>query len=246
MSSVNLQPSFDDLGVPLADVTFVVVDLETTGGSADAEITEVGAVKVRGGEVQGEFQSLVRPTTPIPPMIQVLTGITNHMVAAAPPASQVLPAFAEFAAGSVIVAHNARFDTGFLRRGYEQLGLSWPRPTVIDTVAVARTALLRDEVPNCKLATLARYFRSSTEPNHRALSDARCRYRLLTHRRQTRRGRRWHVGVELDAGCTQDLQVGQHRLQRCLVVIEEHAGGDPQRMFGAGQSDIEQARVLGA
>jgi DNA polymerase-3 subunit epsilon len=54
MSSVNLQPSFDDLGVPLADVTFVVVDLETTGGSAEAEITEVGAVKVRGGEVQGE------------------------------------------------------------------------------------------------------------------------------------------------------------------------------------------------
>lgn len=179
MSSVNLQPSFDDLGVPLADVTFVVVDLETTGGSADAEITEVGAVKVRGGQVQGEFQSLVRPTMPIPPMIQVLTGITNHMVAAAPPASQVLPAFAEFAAGSVIVAHNARFDTGFLRRGYEQLGLTWPRPTVIDTVAVARTALLRDEVPNCKLATLARHFRSSTEPNHRALSDARATVDVL-------------------------------------------------------------------
>ena len=173
------QPSFEDLGVHLSDVTFVVVDLETTGGGADSEITEVGAVKVRGGQVVGEFQTLVRPSAPIPPMIQVLTGITNQMVASAPPPSQVLPAFAEFAAGAVIVAHNARFDTGFLRRGYEELGLPWPRPTVVDTVALARTALLRDEVPNCKLATLARYFRAATEPNHRALSDARATVDVL-------------------------------------------------------------------
>ena len=179
MSISPCQPSFDDLGVPLADVTFVVVDLETTGGGADSEITEVGAVKVRGGVVEGEFQTLVRPSAPIPPMIQVLTGITNQMVASAPTPSQVLPAFAEFSAGAVLVAHNARFDTGFLRRGYEQLGLHWPRPTVIDTVAVARTALMRDEVPNCKLSTLARYFRSATEPNHRALSDARATVDVL-------------------------------------------------------------------
>ncbi len=173
------QPSFEDLGVHLSQVTFVVVDLETTGGAADSEITEVGAVKVRGGQVIGEFQTLVRPSTPIPAMIQVLTGITNQMVATAPPPSQVLPAFAEFAAGAVIVAHNARFDTGFLKRGYEQLGLAWPRPTVVDTVALARTALLRDEVPNCKLATLARFFRAGTEPNHRALSDARATVDVL-------------------------------------------------------------------
>ncbi|MDO5676765.1 MAG: DEDD exonuclease domain-containing protein [Propionibacteriaceae bacterium] len=179
MSNSTYQPSFDELGMPLSEVTFVVVDLETTGGAADSEITEVGAVKVRGGQVIGEFQTLVRPSAPIPPMIQVLTGITNQMVASAPPPSQVLPAFAEFAAGATIVAHNARFDTGFLRRGYEQLGLHWPRPTVIDTVAVARTALLRDEVPNCKLATLARYFRAETEPNHRALSDARATVDVL-------------------------------------------------------------------
>lgn len=177
--SSSYQPSFDDMGSPLADVTFVVVDLETTGGAADAEITEVGAVKVRGGEVLGEFQTLVRPSGPIPPMIQVLTGITNHMVAGAPALAEVLPAFSEFMSGSALVAHNARFDTGFLRRAYEQLGMSWPRPTVVDTMAVARTALLRDEVPNCKLSTLARYFRSSTEPNHRALSDARATVDVL-------------------------------------------------------------------
>ncbi len=173
------QPSFEDLGVPLPDVTFVVVDLETTGGSAESEITEIGAVKVRGGEVLGEFQTLVRPTSEIPAMIQVLTGITNQMVATAPPLSVALPAFAEFAAGTVLVAHNARFDTGFLRRGYEQLGLAWPRPTVVDTMTLARTALLRDEVPNCKLATLSRHFRTTTEPNHRALSDARATVDVL-------------------------------------------------------------------
>ncbi len=71
-------------------------------------------------------------------MIQVLTGITSAMVATAPPPSAALPAFAEFSSGAVLVAHNARFDTGFLRRGYEQLGMPWPRPTVVDTVAVAR------------------------------------------------------------------------------------------------------------
>ena len=179
MSSTVAQPSFDDLGAPLADATFVVVDLETTGGAADAEITEIGAVKVRGGEVLGEFQTLVRPSGPVPPMIQVLTGITSAMVATAPPPSAALPAFAEFSSGAVLVAHNARFDTGFLRRGYEQLGMPWPRPTVVDTVAVARAALLRDEVPNCKLGTLARYFRSTTDPNHRALSDARATVDVL-------------------------------------------------------------------
>ena len=111
MSSTVAQPSFDDLGAPLADATFVVVDLETTGGAADAEITEIGAVKVRGGEVLGEFQTLVRPSGPVPPMIQVLTGITSAMVRNAPTIEAVLPAFLEFSRGAVLVAHN---DLGHL------------------------------------------------------------------------------------------------------------------------------------
>jgi DNA polymerase-3 subunit epsilon len=78
-------------------------------------ITEIGAVKVRGGEVLGEFQTLVNPHTAIPPFIAVLTGITNSMVADAPPIESALPAFLEFASGCVLVAHNAPFDVGFLR-----------------------------------------------------------------------------------------------------------------------------------
>ncbi len=109
--------SFDELGRPLRDITFCVVDLETTGGSAAAGsmITEIGAVKVRGGEVLGEFQTLVNPHTSIPPFIAVLTGITNSMVASSPPIDSALPAFLEFAQGTVLVAHNAPFDVGFLK-----------------------------------------------------------------------------------------------------------------------------------
>ncbi len=91
------QISFEDLGTPLSEVTFCVVDLETTGGAENDMITEFGAVKVRGGEVLGEFQTLVNPHTAIPPLIAVLTGITNPMVAGAPTLPQVLPAFLAFA-----------------------------------------------------------------------------------------------------------------------------------------------------
>ena len=111
------QRSFDELGRPLRDLTFCVVDLETTGGSAAAGsmITEIGAVKVRGGEVLGEFQTLVNPHSEIPAFIAVLTGISNSMVHDAPPIESALPAFLEFAAGCVLVAHNAPFDVGFLK-----------------------------------------------------------------------------------------------------------------------------------
>ena len=119
----GVQGTLDDLGTPLRGVTFVVVDLETTGGSASASsITEVGAVKVRGGDVLGEFQTLVRPGEPIPIFIQVLTGITNAMVAQAPRIESVLPAFLEFARDSVLVAHNAGFDVSFLKEAARATG----------------------------------------------------------------------------------------------------------------------------
>jgi DNA polymerase-3 subunit epsilon len=182
VSVPGIQTSFDELGTPLASTTFVVVDLETTGGSAQHDaITEIGAVRVRGGEVLGEFQTLVRPTGAIPPFIAVLTGITDAMVAGAPGPRSVLPSFLEFARGATLVAHNAPFDIGFLRRGTERLGLGWPAFPVVDTVRLARRVLTRDEAPNCKLATLARLFSTSTEPCHRALADARATVDVLHH-----------------------------------------------------------------
>ncbi|MEU4833992.1 DEDD exonuclease domain-containing protein [Streptosporangium sp. NPDC023615] len=168
-----VQGTLDELGTPLSQVTFVVFDLETTGVSAgEHAITEIGAVKVRGGEVLGEFGTLVDPGGPIPPFISVLTGITDVMVAAAPRIEAVLPSFLEFAAGSTLVAHNAGFDMGFLKAACAAHDHPPPGHQVVDTVGLARRLLTRDEAPNCKLATLARIF-SGTEPCHRALADAR-------------------------------------------------------------------------
>ena len=171
---VPRQGTFDELGTPLAEVTFVVVDLETTGGSpTTCSITEIGAVKVRGGAVLGEFQTLVNPRIEIPPFIAVLTGITDAMVATAPPIGAVLPAFLEWSRGAVLVAHNAPFDVGFLRSNCQTLGLSWPAFESLDTARLARRVLTRDEAPDCKLSSLARIFRATTTPSHRALADAR-------------------------------------------------------------------------
>jgi DNA polymerase-3 subunit epsilon len=173
--------SFDELGRPLREVTFCVVDLETTGGSAQSGsmITEIGAVKVRGGELLGEFQTLVNPHTSIPPFIAVLTGITNSMVASSPPIESALPAFLEFAQGTVLVAHNAPFDVGFLKHFAERQGRPWPGFEVLDTARLARRVVTRDDAPNCKLSSLAVAFGSSTTPNHRALSDARATVDVL-------------------------------------------------------------------
>lgn len=175
-----IQASFDDLGTSLADVTFVVVDLETTGGSAEqCAITEIGAVKVRGGSVLGEFQTLVNPVEPIPAFISVLTGITDAMVTASPRIEAALPAFLEFAAGSVLVAHNARFDVSFLKAGARRIGAPWPGFPVLDTLHLARHLVTRDESPNHKLGSLAHVFSATTTPDHRALHDARATVDVL-------------------------------------------------------------------
>ncbi len=173
--------SFDELGRPLRDLTFCVVDLETTGASVQggAMITEIGAVKVRGGEVLGEFQTLVNPHAQIPPFIAVLTGITNSMVASSPAIESALPAFLEFAQGSVLVAHNAPFDIGFLKHFSAAQGRPWPAFEVLDTARLARRVITRDDAPNCKLSSLAVAFGSTTTPNHRALSDARATVDVL-------------------------------------------------------------------
>ncbi|MCW3472412.1 exonuclease domain-containing protein, partial [Rhodococcus pyridinivorans] len=166
-SALGVQLGFDELDTPLRETTFVVVDLETTGGkAAEDAITEIGAVKIRGGEVLGEFATLVDPGRPIPPYIVQLTGITTAMVYAAPKVEEVLPAFLEFASGAVLVAHNAGFDVGFLEAATAQCELAWPRFQVLCTVKLARRVLGRDEAPSVKLSALAELFRVSTVPTH--------------------------------------------------------------------------------
>jgi DNA polymerase-3 subunit epsilon len=172
------QLTLDELGTPLHDVTFCVLDLETTGGSPlTCAITEIGAVKYRGGELLGSFATLVNPGTGIPPFITILTGITEQMLVAAPPIESALPPFIEFCRGAVIVGHNVRFDLSFLdaacrRLEYPLIGSEPEGRRHLDTVALARR-LIRPEVRDLTLRTLASHYRSPSSPIHRALEDAK-------------------------------------------------------------------------
>ena len=182
--SSGFQPTFEDLGRSLRDTTFVVVDLETTGASVrdGSAITEIGAVKVRGGRVIQEFQTFVNPGCAIPAFITVLTGITDAMVLRAPTIAEAFPTFLEFCGSkteTVLVAHNAPFDLGFLKGAAAELQYPWPNFPVIDTVRVARMTLSRDEVRDCKLSTLAKFFGTVVTPNHRALDDAQATLEVL-------------------------------------------------------------------
>lgn len=175
-----MQLAFDELGTPLRDTTFVIVDLETTGGAPGAQgITEIGAVKVRGGEVLGEFATLVDPGAAVPPQIAALTGITTAMVRSAPRIERVLPAFLEFCSGSVLVAHNAAFDVRFLRAACQAHGYDWPRPAVVCTLRLARRVLRREETRSYRLSSLAALLGARTTPTHRALDDARATVDVL-------------------------------------------------------------------
>ena len=162
----------DDLRAPLFEVTFAVIDLETTGCSPfESAITEVGAAKYRGGACLGTLQTLVDPGQGIPPAVTWLTGITEAMVTDAPPIAAVLPTLLEFVGGAVIVGHNIRFDLRFLAVALAATDRPDLTNRFVDTCSLARR-LTAGEVRDCRLATLARYFRVEHLPPHRALDDA--------------------------------------------------------------------------
>jgi DNA polymerase III subunit epsilon len=168
-----------DPHVALSEVTFCVVDLETTGGSpVDSRITEIGAVKVCGGERIGTFQTLVDPREPIPPYVAGLTGIDDRLIAGEPPIEQVVPALVEFLRGSVFVAHNASFDFAFVNAALSRLDYDQVPGPPVCTAKLARRVVWPD-VPDVKLATLARYFRTRVQPVHRALPDAEATAEVL-------------------------------------------------------------------
>ncbi|MHB8341126.1 MAG: DEDD exonuclease domain-containing protein [Mycobacteriales bacterium] len=247
-TATAVQRSFDELGTPLREVTFVVVDLETTGGSpAGAEITEVGAVKVRGGETLGEFQSLVRPAGPIPPFIATLTGITDSMVAAAPGIGAVLPAFLEFTLGTILVAHNAPFDLGFLRAACQATDRAWPDYCSVDTARLARRVLTRDEAPDCRLATLSRLFPCATAPCHRALADARATVAVL-HGLLERVGNLGVASLEELASFTTAVPAAVRRKRHLALDLPHAPGvylfrGPSEEVLYIGRSGDLQARV---
>ncbi len=193
--ALAVQRSFDDLGTPLCEVTFVVLDVETTGGSpATCSLTEVAAARYRGGELLGTYQTFVRPDERIPPFITALTGISDAMVADAPRIGEMLPSFLEFLGGAVVVGHNVRFDLSFLNHALQATGRDRLPNATVDTLALARR-LVRDMVPNCKLGTLAASLRLPHQPSHRALTDVLATGDLL-HALLERAGSFGIVGLE--------------------------------------------------
>ena len=179
----NWQSTIQDLGTPLHEAIFVVLDLETSGGAPHlgAGITEIGAVKVQGGVHIDTFTTLVNPRHPIPSYITALTGIDDDLVNDAPSIDFVLPDLFEFLGDekTVFVAQNAPFDLSFLKAAAKLHGHEWPAFRVLDTAILARRALTREEAPNCKLGTLAQIFGAEVTPNHRALDDAKATVDVL-------------------------------------------------------------------
>ncbi len=163
------------------DVSFrdecVVFDIETTGLSAvSCKITEIGAVKIKNGEVLDRFNMLVNPGEPIPKNIVELTGITDEMVANEPAIDVVLPKFFEFVGDKMLIAHNAVFDTGFIRQAAENLGLPFENPW-LDTLAMSR--YMNPGLKNHKLDTLANYYELGDFNHHRACDDAEILARIF-------------------------------------------------------------------
>ena len=152
------------------DDTFICFDIETTGLSPKTEkITEIGAVKITNGEVVDRFSAFVNPEMPIPAKIVELTGITDAMVKDAPSQSEAVRAFLDFCGDSVLVAHNAPFDTSFIRAACKNMGIQYNH-TSLDTVAISRAIL--PDIKNCKLDTVAKYLRLPDFNHHRAVDDA--------------------------------------------------------------------------
>ena len=150
--------------------TFICFDIETTGLSPlKDKITEIGAVKVVNGEITDIFSTFANPEMPIPQKITELTGITDEMVKDAPSQSEAVTAFLEFAGDNILVAHNAPFDTSFIRRACQNMNREY-NYTSIDTVAIARAIL--PDIKNVKLDTVANYLRLGKFNHHRATDDA--------------------------------------------------------------------------
>jgi DNA polymerase-3 subunit epsilon len=152
-------------------VTFVVIDVETTGWEPGPDaLTEVAAVRFTGGEQCGTYHSLVDPGVHIPDIVSELTGIDDELVHGAPDISVVLPELVETIGDGVLVGHNVGFDLSFIDAALTENSFDGICNPVVDTLHLARR-LVRDDVIDCKLATLARRLRLDHSPSHRALED---------------------------------------------------------------------------
>ncbi len=198
----------------IEDAVFVVVDTETTGSSEHDRIIEIGAVKLRGGQILGRFSRLVNPGRAIPYAITRLTGITTSMVFDAPPMEEVMPEFLAFLEGGVFVAHNLSFDWRMLAQEAHRLGLALPSVDTLCTLRLARRVL--PGLPSKGLKALCAHFGVPLVQHHRALDDAEATAQVLLHLIQ-------HARATVQIRQLEELIRYQHRTYR-------RAGAEPRHI----------------
>ncbi|MDP4153331.1 MAG: PolC-type DNA polymerase III [Bacillota bacterium] len=205
------------------DGTYVVFDLETTGLSAETEyITEIGAVKIKNGEVADKLDTFAKPEKPIPQKITELTGITNEMVAGAPSQKDAVQMFLDFCGDSVLVAHNAQFDTSFIRAAVRRFELKFDN-AYIDTVALARR--LYPELKNHKLDTVAEAVGAGNFNHHRACDDAEVLSRIfVTMCEKMKKDFNITGSDQINTGITGTVDVKKVRTNHQIILVRNRVG----------------------
>jgi len=160
-----------DKNASVSGIEFVAFDFETTGlSSYRDQIVEFGAVRFKAGKILAEFKQFIDPGIPMPPECSRVTGITDSMLAGQPKLEEILPSFLAFISDAVLLAHNADFDTGFLRAAIQRLGGATPDNLIIDTLGLAKRAFPGQK--SYSLSNLAEALRLPPNQAHRAYDDS--------------------------------------------------------------------------
>ncbi|RKD24266.1 PolC-type DNA polymerase III [Ammoniphilus oxalaticus] len=214
--------AYSPIDLPLKDATYVVFDVETTGLSAVYNtIIELAAVKVKDGEVIDRFERFANPHEPLTNTIIELTGITDDMLVDAPEVDQVLREFKEFIGDSVLVAHNARFDMGFLNAGLRKMNEAELTNPVVDTLELSRFIL--PELRNHRLNTLCRHLDVELVSHHRAVYDAEATANVLWKLIQGLEERNVHNLIELN-DCRPSEEWKRQRPLHAILLVKNQVG----------------------
>ena len=202
---------------------FVVFDIETTGLSKERDkITEIGAVKIKNGKITDSFSTFVNPMEPISYEITKLTGITDEMVKDAPNINEVLPKFFDFFADSILVAHNANFDVGFIRKAASNAGLKHIKNTVIDTVELAKSLL--PELSRYKLNFVCEAMDVQLKGHHRAVNDAQATAEVFVKFIEMLTDKDVFTVDDINVFCSRTINYNKLKSNHIIILAKDYTG----------------------
>lgn len=205
------------------DDEFVVFDIETTGLSKEKDkITEIGAVKIKNGEIINTFSTFINPLVSLSPEIVKLTKITDEMLKDAPFINEVLPNFLEFVGNSVLVAHNAGFDVGFVRNAAEALQMPSVDNTVLDTVELSRTLL--PELNKHKLDIVAEHLGVVLDGHHRAVNDAQATAEIFIKFIQMLEEKEIYNINEINVLASRTVNYKKLKAHHAIILVKDYIG----------------------